>query len=215
MGKVLRGVIGAIIGGAIGAAIWAAIVHFAHHEYGIIAWGLGGLVGFGMALGAGDEADTKTGVLAALIALAALAVGKFAVVYLVANQMVGTHVRTLQVDDTMAISSIADALIEERTAAGTSVQWPSHISNPNEAREEKDYPADVWQDASARWNALSDEKKGEFRGQVKGMVQGNSSSITMKAAWEVFQQTFSFWDAIWGVFALLTAFRVGSDEAGE
>lgn len=48
----VKGILVGILAGAVCAGIWAAIIHYASMELGILAWAVGGAVGFGVAIGA-------------------------------------------------------------------------------------------------------------------------------------------------------------------
>jgi hypothetical protein len=72
--RMIPGIIGAAIGGLVGAILWAVVIFFAQKEIGIIAWGVGGLVGFGgLLLGA---RGTTMGVICGLVALLSICGGK-------------------------------------------------------------------------------------------------------------------------------------------
>lgn len=81
-------VIGGTIGGTIGAAIWVAVGYFSGFEVGWIAWGVGVLSGMGVAAvaSANGEADSSSGITAAVISILAVLAGKYAVVHLVIDQ---------------------------------------------------------------------------------------------------------------------------------
>ncbi len=63
------------IAAAVGGAIWAAIVVLTNYEVGWVAWGVGALVGFAVAMG-GQVKMPVLGVMAGGLALAGLLVGK-------------------------------------------------------------------------------------------------------------------------------------------
>jgi len=70
-------VIGGLIGGALGCGIWTAIAYYAQLEVGYVAWAIGGLAGAGCAMGARGYAGATSGLFACIIALAAIAAGKY------------------------------------------------------------------------------------------------------------------------------------------
>ena len=76
---------GAVAGGGIGAVIWAIVACTTGYEIGYLAWGVGGLVGFGAyALGGRGQA---AGVTCAAMALGSILAGKMlAVGYVVQNE---------------------------------------------------------------------------------------------------------------------------------
>src|SRR6185369_9670393 len=43
----MRGIIGAALAGLVGMIIWTLLIIVTNHEIGYVAWGVGGLVGFG------------------------------------------------------------------------------------------------------------------------------------------------------------------------
>ena len=70
----IKPVIGAAVGALIGAAIWAGISIVTGYEVGIVAWGLGGLVGFGAAMLKGE--GLAVGALCAVLTLTSIFAGK-------------------------------------------------------------------------------------------------------------------------------------------
>ena len=70
----IKPVIGAAVGALIGAAIWAGISIVTGYEVGIVAWGLGGLVGFGAVMLKGE--GLALGGLCAVLTLMSIFGGK-------------------------------------------------------------------------------------------------------------------------------------------
>jgi hypothetical protein len=91
-GFVLGGPISAIlsagIGGSIGAVIWGAIAYFAHAEVGYVAWGVGGLVGFCVRMGAGDMDEGIAGFIAAGGAVVSILAGKLLAGYFIVQWLI-------------------------------------------------------------------------------------------------------------------------------
>lgn len=65
---IFGGAIGGTIAGIIGALIWGGIAYSSGYEIGWIAWGIGGLVGFGVLVGVGEEAGLVSGIMALVFA---------------------------------------------------------------------------------------------------------------------------------------------------
>jgi phosphate/sulfate permease len=86
-------VIGALIGGCLGAALWAAIVYYFHVQIGIVAWVVGAAVGLGAAVAGGRGATS--GIVCALIAVAAIFAGKMAAVHFMVYKMIDTSIAEL------------------------------------------------------------------------------------------------------------------------
>ena len=70
------GVVGGIIGGILGAIIWAAITYFTDTKFGLVAIGVGFLVGCGVRL-LGKGFDRVFGIVGAIIALLSIIIGNF------------------------------------------------------------------------------------------------------------------------------------------
>ncbi len=62
------------IGGLVGALVWGGIIALTGYEVGYVAWGVGGLVGFGALLGGGRGANAAT--VAAGVTVVAIFAGK-------------------------------------------------------------------------------------------------------------------------------------------
>ena len=77
-------IIGALVGAALGALIWAGVATWTGLEIGWVAWGIGGLVGFGAALLGG--VGMTTGVVCALLALVSIFAGKWIAVDAIAER---------------------------------------------------------------------------------------------------------------------------------
>ncbi len=78
-------VCGGMAAGILGAAAWAALAYFAGVESGIVAWGIGGIVGFGTALGS-RGGSPATALIAVLITVVAICAGKYLAVYFTLNK---------------------------------------------------------------------------------------------------------------------------------
>ena len=77
LGCILSGV-AAVIGGV----VWTVVAMTTEREFGLLAWGIGGLTGFGMALGF-RQVSAVAGAIAAAFALLSIVVSKFAIFMLV------------------------------------------------------------------------------------------------------------------------------------
>lgn len=207
--SLVRGIIGAIIGGAIGAAIWAAISYFTHYEIRWIATGLGALTGFGMAIGARGEADDLHGIVAVVIALAAIAAGKFAAVQFAVNAMTSTISQNIVVTDEIAQCAIANQLLDQRTDGGSSLKWPNG-KDADSAETINDYPDTIAKDAMARWNAMTPDAQDAYKQQTADYMKSQVQGFSGVASQAGFLASFSFYDIIWVIFAGWAAFHFGS-----
>lgn len=210
----LKGLVGAFIGGAIGAVIWAAIGYFTGYEVGWIAWGVGALAGLGMVMGVGDDSDVGTGGIAAMVAIAAILAGKFAVAHLLVNkELDALEPVWTAVSLEESKFCMADQLVEEYENAGKAVKWPEGMTL-EDADDPADYPADLWKDTEARWTAMTPEAQEEYRAGMEEHQKTMFEELRTEATSSAFMDSFALWDVLWAVFAILSAFKIGSGAGG-
>ena len=173
--NMLGGLIGGAIGGLVGAAIWVAIGVWTGYEVGWIAWGIGGLVGFGVGVGTKQEGGPLGAGVAVVLSIAAIAGGKWSVVYLeVADWVDG---------DERAISDIADIILVEYEENGQPLGMRPDADDAETYQEM--YPATVWFEASARWEAMSPTEQDDLR-QYPGLA--NDDFHLVRIADEIVEQ---------------------------
>lgn len=196
-----------VVGGLIGAAIWAGITFATGYEIGWIAWGIGFVVGFGVRMGAGDENQGAVpGLTAAVIAVLAILVGKYAA----ASLLVDKHMPNFgNVEPTAFISGYADDIVSERVSAGKEVKWPPGKSAEN-AEQPGDYPADVWQEANKMWTDLGPAGQQKLRDERKALMQGVMGAMKGNIVWEAFKGSFGPIDIVFFLLALATAYKLGA-----
>ncbi|MBX3380309.1 MAG: hypothetical protein KF805_09435 [Phycisphaeraceae bacterium] len=209
----VKGIIGGLIGGIIGAVIWAAIAHYTDREFGIVAWGVGVLVGVGTSLFAGNDVSPLTGAAAAVIALGSIAGGKFAVIHALAGQVKTTVHAKVHIGENEAIVGIADQLAEEAESAGKKLDWPKGSSR-EEASEESEFPAALWADAKARWNAMSPSAQETYKRDYEQHVHAQLDNAIGEVESKAFFESFSFFDLLFALFAVGSAFKLGSGDGG-
>jgi hypothetical protein len=103
----------------------------------------------------------------------------------------------------------ANEIVKEREAKGKRIAWPAGVK-PDEASEPKDYPPDVWREATQRWQKLPageqqrqlDQAKKEFKEAV-GALRGALHGMALR-------EMFGPFDILWFLLASLTAYRLGS-----
>lgn len=201
----LRAAIGGLIAGVIGAIIWAAIAYFAQIQLGIIAWAIGGMVGFGVAIAAKGHTGLQTGILAAVIALASIAGGK----YFTILAIVGNGPTFSPCTDAEARAGIAHEVAEQFEHDGKKLAWPEG-KNLDEAEELEDYPKDVAAEATKHWDAKSPEDQRAFKEQRDAQIKQAFSSFRSSFVSTAFMNSFTIFSVVFGIFAVITAFKLGS-----
>lgn len=213
-----RGFLGGTIAAAIGAGIWAAVALLFDYELGILAWGIGGMVGFGVALGNRGEGSQAAGILAAALAVMSVSVGKYVAYESFmpsAEEIVSDYAAGLQENEELLISYIADDVVEELEQAGQTIAWPP-LPDDEFPDEEVDYPADVWTKAVARYGDMSETERGAFRDGIVADVESNIvESIGLMRAEASFATTFGPYDVLFLGLAVFTAFRIGASGTQE
>lgn len=162
--------IGALIGGAIGAAIWAAISYFFNYEIGYIAWGIGGLVGLGASIGPADGqgGGAITGAMAAIVAMASIAGGKYAASYFSVQDAFGgfadSEPMTVDdVDDLWFHYGIAFDITEELIEDGETLDWGEPSVFVDAAYWPEAYPSSIQDETLSQWNEMSGGEQRSYR----------------------------------------------------
>lgn len=211
----LLGIIGGIVGGAIGAGAWGLIAYITGYEIGWVAVGVGFITGIGVAIGSKGRAGAMGGILAAIIALVAVAGGKFFAVEMAAQKYTKSsefknEIASFEITDDMMVMYVADLVVADKVSRNETINWPTGVT-ADTAEEEEDYPPELWKDAKARWVALDDATKEQYRMDVRRNVEeGMTALVNSVGAAEVFVQSFSFFDLLWAFLAVGAAFRAGS-----
>ncbi|UCG89211.1 MAG: hypothetical protein JSW71_12000 [Gemmatimonadota bacterium] len=216
----LGAVVGGAVAGTIGALIWAGIAYFTGYELGWIAWAVGGMVGFGVLVGSARERTNSAGVIAVVVAMAALLGGKYMTVHLLLgddSQITEAFVSGLQ-DDELVISYLADDVAAQFADEGKPVDWPVGV-DPSQATTQVEYPPDVWAVAQGRWDAMSHTEREQFRAELETMVSANVTEAMEAIRGELTQVgfigSFGALDLIFFGLAVVTAYKVAAGSAPE
>lgn len=203
--------IGALIGGAAGAAIWAAVGFYTGYEVGWIAWGVGVLTGLGAMVGAnilGGGPSTATGVLAAVIALVAVGVGKLTVIEM-HYQNDGDLALASEFTDEIMMSYVADQVAEHWEQEGYDIDWPELPDNQWYRWREEDFPPDLWAETLAYWEEQTPEHQAAARKAFRERHEANVAAVEAEYASFSSENFLSGFDAIWILLAIGSAFGLG------
>jgi hypothetical protein len=211
--SLLKWIAAGAVGGIVGAAIWAAITYYAHAEIGWIAWGIGGLVGFGVRLAAGErEEGAGPGVTAVAVAIGSILLGKFLAAHFLVASLVGDG--SMDVDNDDMIVQLADEIVKERQAKGMTVVFPNG-GDLESASTQADYPPDIWQQASAKWNSVPVEQRTQQMQELKTTRQAIMRVFQGTARSTAFYASFSLFDLLWFLLAAGTAYRLGAGNVSD
>ena len=209
-----RGILGGALGGLVGALIWAGVSSFAGFEIGWIAWGVGGLVGLGCVWGSKGQGNVL-GSVAVVITIISILAGKYFAVEFCIRDEIGSEQGVLQSalagiqDDEVAISYLADEIIQERLANGDDVQWPAGV-NPEEATRQSDYPPVIWSRALSKWEGMSPQEREQYRDQLTEQIRVGVQTYFSDASAFGFLNSFGPMDMLFFGLAVATAFKIAA-----
>lgn len=212
-----KGALYAVTAGFLGALLWAAIAYYMEYELGLLAWGIGAAVGAAMMAGAGQLADTKTGAVALVIALVSIVGGKFFAVEMTMGDLESQYSEDeerVMNDDVYATTYIADAIVEEYNEQGKALNYPAGADYDWPDGPE-DYPGDVWAEATAEWESMSEQERADFRTQLIAFNKESREELVGEMKAEGFLSSFSFFDILWFVLGGASAFKLGAGLAGQ
>ena len=216
----LGAIAGGVIAGSIGALVWSGLAYFTGYEVGWVAWGVGGLVGFGVVLGNSGDKNQTAGVIAVVITVMALMAAKYTTVQLVlsdGSEITEALVSGLQ-DDELVVSYIADDVVVEFMSDDKPVDWPIGV-DPSQASTEVEYPAEIWAVAQSRWDGMALPEREEYRISLEEMVTANLALALDELRGEMAQVgfigSFGLMDIIFFGLAIATAYKMAAVAATE
>jgi hypothetical protein len=197
------GIVGAVVGALLAMAVWYAMVAFTGSSWGIIAWGVGGVVGFGGRL-LGKTSSYGLGIVCGVCALIAILGGE----YFGIRGLIGKQVSAM-VDITYNIELEAS---KEIAKIETTDQMRAHI-----AKEQEINASEVTEDQLKEFQTVELPRLREL---ASGKLTKDQYADRMKTA---IADEFSFKDYFFkedvksGIFMLIftvlgvgTAFKIGS-----
>lgn len=212
MPVMVRWLIGGAIGGLVGAAIWAAVAHYLNVEIGWIAWGVGGLVGIGVAVAGGDRLDTYSGLIALVIAAASVLTGKWVAIR-IDLQSLNNELDAILLappTDEQLTAHLAYDVADEWKGAGRSIVWPDDADDEDTPLEHS-FPNGVWDEASQRLDEMSAEQRAAH---VQVVTQDREEYFDDLRPGlfdpDLLLHSITPWDFLWFGLACATAYKLGT-----
>lgn len=176
--------IGACIGGGIGAAIWAAVAYNTQFESSWIALLVGVLSGIGAVMGAGRQGSAMTGLLAVVVTLISIGIGKYIAVSMFFDDLVAEQ-DISQIDDEIAMQWVVDEIVYEDLDQGIEIGWDDPSMTVDYAIWPDDYPVAYQDRAYERWRMMNRTEKDEFKRMVIDDVANDefTRQATLIGAW--------------------------------
>jgi hypothetical protein len=211
----IKGAVGGVVGGIIGAVVWALIAYNAHVEISWVAVGIGALAGLGVAIGMGGKGGIAGGGLAVLIALASIGAGKYATVQLMAKDAFKDFDKIVSAevtDDEMLEILVANAA-EESEKNGRAVAYKNG-KNSETAESIADYPDTMVKNSKKYYDGLSADDRAYLKKEEMDSRAAFARDLKATATSEGFEASFSPYDILWAVLAMVAAGRFGASEIG-
>ena len=188
--------IAGVLAALAGAGIWTAVTALTDTEFGWIAWGIGGLVGFVMAK-LTPARSVKLGIYAAVLAALGLAIGKVATV----RMMIPVYASEmfLMDDEVLAQAFVLDMRRNEKYSAEVSLQLAALSTSDSVPTS---LQARMMDEAQLQMDEASDAEK-------ERVAQGAADRILDNLdLGDQFAASLSLFDLLWFGLAVATAFRL-------
>lgn len=188
--KGFRALAGGVAGGVIGVVLWASVTYFTGYEIGWVAWLVGVLTGAGASTAIENRGGILVGMLACVIAIGSVGVGKIAMARLEASE---------------AIANIGHNFTDE-----DAVLHMARTEPQNAASGEDDDDAATLDRAAARWESMSETERDAYRlqaaNEVRQEMEANAEAVTVVTL----AGSLSPYDLVWIGLAGVSAFKLGS-----
>ena len=109
---------------------------------------------------------------------------------------------------------LADQIVEELRSRGKSISVIEEVRNGEYAHGPDRYPAEVWTQTTARWNALSPDERRAYEQSYIDEIDALTSTSVFTTAGYATLASLSPWDLLWLGLAGLSAWRIGSGSTG-
>ncbi|QDU72293.1 hypothetical protein Pan265_21570 [Mucisphaera calidilacus] len=210
-----------LLAGILGAAIWAGTIYATGYEFGLMAWGIGLLVGGAALVSVGDAANASTGVLAVIVTLVSITLGKAMIVeiyvqeYMAESEMfdIDGEISRIETDVDYLVTFIADEIVWEYQTAGKPLKWPGG-EEPEEFDSPDVYPDDVWMEAEDVWSGMDADEQETFRTEtIERMRMGHEAGMALVGIGgriAGFIGSFGLLDILFYLLAMGSAYKMGS-----
>ena len=91
------------------------------------------------------------------------------------------------------------------------MEWPAGV-DPNQASSPSDYPADIWAQATSRWEQMPDADRQAYRESLGEQVRKNIEESYAQISQEAFFGSFAAMDLLFFGLAIVTAYKIAASE---
>lgn len=198
--RVLMGLLGGVIAGLIGALIWYGLAAATGRRFGIVAWGIGGLTGFGVRA-LGREGTPLLGVVAAICAAAGIFAGQFLGVHVAVNKIVGEMASSAYEGKVESAKSAVKAKTDDEIKSWVADDEEKNVSQVT-AEDIQNFRAKT----QPKMQQLLDGNPS--RAQFESDLRSKLSSFSVK--YSIFKSTISLFTVLFVCLGIASAYRLGS-----
>jgi hypothetical protein len=191
--------LGAIAAAAVGAGAWAAIAYFANYELGLLAWGIGGMVG-GAAFALGGRGPISGGVAAGLVLVAILG-GKGLAYSVEIKNDVDTILAETEEEFLDELMSDAEAYPGSDDRGALREFIVEHGFYEGASEEEVEWFLSIWAPSLERWKVEQPDFE-TFLIQYEEILYSQDSLV------EIIQANLGLFDLLFAFFGVTTAFKL-------
>ena len=223
LGRLPLAVGASFIGALVGGAIWAGIVYVTDYELGIVAWVIGILVGFSATLFT-EERSVRLGLIAAAMAVIGILIGKVLIVKWAMAPELAKIFQSAEItpeDIQLALNDPEEMFYVACITLVINGEFTQEYADQvSESYGENDPTLPTEQIAKGRVQVQS-LLKGWTRAEKQAAVRDAYTWMTENAAAlaeeivsqigliESIKATLSFWDILWFLLAVSSAFKLG------
>jgi hypothetical protein len=194
-----RGILGGVIAGAIGMGIWYLLTVVTGREFGIVAWFIGFLVGFGVRA-LGRQGTALLGVIAAICAALAILGGQFLEVNIVVNKALRAESESAYLAQLDSAKEGIDLKSDDEVRT-----WIAKYAPPENAISAQDI-ADFHSNVQTNLQKFINGEPSRQQFERAFISQIDSFSLRYR----VFNKTISLFTVLWVCFGIVSAYKIGS-----
>lgn len=211
-----KGIFYALTAGFLGAVAWAGLTYALYQEIAFLSILTGLGVGFAMHHGAAPKTNSWTGLIAGVIMILSFMGGKYAAIELVFEYFYSDasweqERQRANEDEAYAKTYMAEVIVREYTTEGKPVYYPPEASRDH-PESGKDYPANVWEEATARWQDMTPAEHEAFLDQEFSLNKAYFESKSDDLIKEGFLRSISTMQIIMLAIGCFIAFKIASDQ---
>jgi hypothetical protein len=199
------GTAGAVSAACLGMLVWYLLIKWTNTEFGIVAWGVGGLTGVGCRVLGGGYSQ-KLGVIAGLCAFLAIVGGEFLATHTAYSRFVNEFLGTAYQEQMAFAQRAVQAETETEVKAFLAAE-----KDDGTGRTEDVTPDEIREFRNSNLPKLKAFVEGQpSRQEFEATVRASFNSMGVKAS--LLKHSVSLWTLLWLFLGVGTAYRLGTGQ---